>query len=122
MPPADRPPLARRAGLRLGDLADARWTGAPGTGLPPHRLRAANGGRGFRPAPRHEGTGVRVLTALAAAGHGLALLPRSATAGAPGAEVVPLTGPRIVHRVELVHVGTPTGAARALAAALSPGR
>lgn len=115
-------PLARRAGLRLGDLADARWIDAPDTGLPLHRLRAANGGRGFRPALRYEGTDVRVLTALAAAGHGLALLPRSATAGAPGAVVVPLTGPRVVHRVELVHAGTPTGAAGALVAALSPGR
>ncbi|MFJ9715614.1 LysR family transcriptional regulator [Streptomyces sp. NPDC101213] len=115
-------PLARRAGLRLGDLADARWIDAPDAGLPLHRLRAANGGRGFRPALRYEGTDVRVLAALAAAGHGLAVLPRSATAGVPGAVAVPLTGPRIVHRVELVHVGTPTGAARALVAALSPGR
>ncbi|MEU8652414.1 LysR family transcriptional regulator [Streptomyces sp. NPDC048737] len=115
-------PLARRTGLRLGDLADARWIDAPDTGLPLPRLRAASGGRGFRPALRYEGTDVRVLTALAAAGHGLTVLPRSATAGAPGVVVVPLTGPRIVHRVELVHAGTPTGAARDLVAALSPGR
>ncbi|MFJ4695798.1 LysR substrate-binding domain-containing protein [Streptomyces sp. NPDC088766] len=108
--------------MRLGDLADARWIDAPDTGLPLHRLRAANGGRGFRPALRYECTDVRVPTTLAAAGHGLVLLPRSATAGAPGTAVVPLTGPRVVHRVELVHAGTPTGAAQALVAELSPGR
>ncbi|OQD53952.1 LysR family transcriptional regulator [Streptomyces phaeoluteigriseus] len=113
-------PLARRTGLRLGDLADARWIDAPDTGLPLPQLRAANGGRGFRPALRYDGTDVRVLAALAAAGHGLTLLPRSATADTPGAVAVPLTAPRVVHRVELVHAGTPTGAARALVAALSP--
>ncbi|MET9502588.1 LysR family transcriptional regulator [Streptomyces sp. NPDC006622] len=117
--PADHP-LARRAALRLGDLADARWIDAPDTGLPLPQLRAANGGSGFRPALRYDGTDVRVLTALAAAGHGLTLLPRSAAAGAPGTATVPLGAPRLVHRVELVHLGTPTGAAQALVAALSP--
>ncbi|MFF8972956.1 LysR family transcriptional regulator [Streptomyces sp. NPDC014995] len=112
-------PLARRAGLRLGDLADARWIDAPDTGLPLPHLRAANGGHGVRPALRYDGTDVRVLTALAAAGHGLTLLPRSAATGVPGAAAVPLTEPRVVHRVELVHTGTPTGAAGALAEALS---
>ncbi|MDX3527562.1 LysR family transcriptional regulator [Streptomyces sp. ID05-39B] len=112
-------PLARRTGLRLDDLADARWIDAPDTGLPLPQLRAANGGHGFRPALRYDGTDVRVLAALAAAGHGLTLLPRSATAHAPGTVAVPLTAPRVVHRVELVHAGTPTGAAQALVAALS---
>ncbi|MFI0087147.1 LysR family transcriptional regulator [Streptomyces bobili] len=113
-------PLARRTGLRLGDLADARWIDAPDTGLPLPQLRAANGGHGFRPALRYDGTDVRVLAALAAGGHGLTLLPRSATAHVPGVVAVPITAPRVVHRVELVHAGTPTGAARALVAALSP--
>ncbi|MFI6038979.1 LysR family transcriptional regulator [Streptomyces sp. NPDC051315] len=112
-------PLARRAGLRLGDLADARWIDAPDTGLPLPHLRAANGGHGVRPALRYDGTDVRVLTALAAAGHGLTLLPRSAATGVPGAAAVPLAEPRVVHRVELVHAGTPTGAAGALAEALA---
>ncbi|MEU2280824.1 LysR family transcriptional regulator [Streptomyces sp. NPDC013178] len=112
-------PLARRPGLRLGDLADARWIDAPDTGLPLAHLRAANGGRGFRTALRYDGTDVRVLTALAAAGHGLTLLPRSAATGVPGTAAVPLDEPRLVHRVQLVHTGTPTGAARAVAEALS---
>ena len=112
-------PLAGRAGLRLGDLADARWLDSPDTALSLDRLRAANGGRGFRPALRYDGTDVRVLTGLAAAGHGLAVLPRTAATGVAGAVAVPLTEPRIVHRIELVYAGTPTGAAAALVAALS---
>ncbi|MEU9167336.1 LysR family transcriptional regulator [Streptomyces sp. NPDC048420] len=107
----DTHPLARRAGLRLGDLADARWIDAPDTALPLTQLRAANGGHGFRPALRYEGTDVGVLTALAAAGHGLALLPRSAATGVPGTVAVPVDRPRVVHRTELVYAGTPGGAA-----------
>ncbi|MEU0738770.1 LysR family transcriptional regulator [Streptomyces sp. NPDC006134] len=115
-------PLARRRGLRLGDLADARWLDAPGAGLPLDRLRAVNGGRGFRPALRYEGTDVRLLTALAAAGHGLTLLPRSVAAGVPGAVGVPVVEPRVVHRTELVHAGGLRGAAATLAQALAGGR
>lgn len=61
----------------------------------PHRLTLLSGGRvlanggGFRPALRYEGTDVRTLTALAAAGHGLALLPRTVATGVPGAVAVP---------------------------------
>ncbi|MET7655747.1 MULTISPECIES: LysR family transcriptional regulator [unclassified Streptomyces] len=112
-------PLARRGGLSLGDLADARWLDAPDAGLPLPQLRAANGGHGFRPALRYDGTDLRVLTALVAAGHGLTLLPGSVAAGVPGTVAVPVTAPRVVHRIELVHAGAPSGAARALVEALS---
>jgi DNA-binding transcriptional LysR family regulator len=61
-------PLAGRPALRLGDLADARWLDAPDAGLPLAQLRAANAGHGFRPSLRYDGTDVRTLTALAAAG------------------------------------------------------
>ncbi|MER6121368.1 LysR family transcriptional regulator [Streptomyces sp. NPDC001795] len=108
-------PLAGRAGLRLGDLADARWLDAPDAGLPLERLRTATGGTGFRPALRYEGTDLRTLTVLAAAGHGLTLLPRSAATGVPGTVAVPLTAPRLVHRTELVHGGALRGAAATLA-------
>ncbi|MGW0913660.1 LysR family transcriptional regulator [Streptomyces sp. NPDC002784] len=111
-------PLARRTGLRLPDLADARWLDAPDAGLPLTQLRAANGGQGFRPSLRYEGTDVRVLTALAVAGHGLTLLPRSAATHVPGGVAVPVTAPRLVHRTELVHTGPLQGAARHLVAAL----
>jgi DNA-binding transcriptional LysR family regulator len=116
----DTHPLARRTGLRLGDLADARWLDAPDTALPLTQLRATNGGRGFRPSLRYEGTDVRVLTALAAAGHGLTLLPRSAATGVPGAVAVPVTDPRVVHRTELVHGGSPRGAAARVVDLLIP--
>jgi DNA-binding transcriptional LysR family regulator len=111
-------PLARRARLRLGDLADARWLDAPDAALPLHQLRAANGGRGFRPALHYDGTDIRTLTALSAAGHGLVLLPGSVAGEAPGAIAVPVTEPRLVHRVELVHAGTLRGAAAGLAGIL----
>ncbi|MFE7931644.1 LysR family transcriptional regulator [Streptomyces sp. NPDC057456] len=112
-------PLARRSGLRLGDLADARWLDAPDAGLPLPQLRAANGGHGFRPALRYDGADLRVLTALVAAGHGLTLLPRAVAADVPGTAAVPVTGPRVVHRVELVYAGAPSGAARTLVESLS---
>ncbi|MFI5686591.1 LysR family transcriptional regulator [Streptomyces sp. NPDC051636] len=107
-------PLAGRPGLRLGDLADARWLDAPEAGLPLAQLRTAAGGGAFRPALRYEGTDVRTLTALAAAGHGLALLPHPTATGVPGTVAVPLTEPRVVHRTELLYAGTPGGAAGAL--------
>lgn len=108
-------PLAARDALRLGDLVDARWLDAPGAALPLSQLRAAHGGEGFRPSLRYEGTDVRCLVALAAAGHGLALLPRTATAGVPDAVAVPLLDPRVVHRTELVHGASLRGAAAAMA-------
>ncbi|MEU6665420.1 LysR family transcriptional regulator [Streptomyces sp. NPDC046727] len=104
-------PLAGRPGLRLGDLRDARWLDAPDAALPLAQLRAATAGGVFRPALRYEGTDVRTLTALAAAGHGLTLLPHSAATGVPGTAAVPLTDPRLVHRTELIHGGAPAGAA-----------
>jgi DNA-binding transcriptional LysR family regulator len=110
----DTHPLAGRPALCLGDLAAARWLDAPDAGVPLARLRAANGGGAFRPALRYDGTDIRVLIALAAAGHGLTLLPRSVATGVPGAVAVPLTEPRVVHRTELVHGGTPRGAAARL--------
>ncbi|MFE9439901.1 LysR family transcriptional regulator [Streptomyces sp. NPDC006602] len=110
----DTHPLARRTGLRLADLADARWLDASDAGLPLAQLRAAGGGHGFRPALRYEGTDVRVLTALSAAGHGLTLLPLTAAGGVPGAVAVPVTEPRVVHRTELVCAGAPRGAAARL--------
>ncbi|MFF4115987.1 LysR family transcriptional regulator [Streptomyces sp. NPDC001714] len=114
-------PLARRPGLRLADLADARWLDAPDAAPPLSRLRTATGGGAFRPALRYDGSDVRTLTALAAAGHGLTLLPLRAATGVPGTVAVPVTAPRLVHRVELVYGGTPAGAAADLVASLLDG-
>ncbi|MFG2897959.1 LysR family transcriptional regulator [Streptomyces zaomyceticus] len=98
-------PLAGRTGVRLDDLVDARWLEAPTAGIPLDRLRAVHGGpagRGFRTALRYEGGDPRTLAALAAAGHGLALLPLPVATDVPGATAVPLVAPRLVHRTELL--------------------
>jgi DNA-binding transcriptional LysR family regulator len=91
-------PLAGRRVLRLTDLSDALWLDAPGCAVPLALLRAATGGS-FPAGAVYEGGDTRTLHALVAAGHGLAVLPRSA-ALAGGPEV---TEPRLVHRVEAVH-------------------
>jgi DNA-binding transcriptional LysR family regulator len=95
-------PLASRAALRLEDLADARWLDAPDTGMPLADLRAATGSDGFRPAFRYEGTDVRTLIALAAAEHGLTVLPRPVVDTAAGVAGVPLSWPPLVHRTEII--------------------
>lgn len=110
--PRRRPPRLPKGRGRCPQLD------APDAGLPLAHLRAANGGHGFRPALRYEGTDVRTLTTLAAAGHGLALLPESAATAVPGATAVALTHPRVVHRTELVYVGSLAGAAVTPARAL----
>jgi DNA-binding transcriptional LysR family regulator len=108
-------PLASRTTLRLTDLSDARWIDAPEAAIPLSRLRTTSGTEGFRPSLRYEGTDVRGVAALAAAGHGLALLPASALpASATGVPV-----PGLLHRVELLHGGLPDGPAALLAAALT---
>ena len=90
-------PLAARAGLRLPDLADALWLDAPAAAVGLSALRAATGGA-FPVSVRYDGADTAVLRLLADAGHGLALLPRSAA----GPHAVPLVAPRLVHRVEVV--------------------
>ncbi|GAB2620055.1 LysR family transcriptional regulator [Streptomyces capparidis] len=107
-------PLARRRSVRLADLAQARWIDAPDTAVPLDRLRALCRADGFLPRVRHRGTDVHGLAALAAAGHGLVTLPLPLAATLPGA-AVPVDGPRLVHRTELVHPANPTAPVRRLA-------
>jgi DNA-binding transcriptional LysR family regulator len=114
-----RHPLAGRAALRLEDLADARWLDAPDTGMPLADLRAATGSDGFRPACRYEGTDVRTLIALAAAEHGLTVLPRPVVRAAMGVTGVPLSWPPLVHRTELIRGSSGGVAAAAVAAAIT---
>jgi len=117
--PGDHP-LAGRAGLRLSDLADARWIEAPDVASPLQEIRRLAGVDGFRPSFRYDGSDVVSLIRLAAAGHGLTLLPE--TALAPTAiTAVPVATPRVVHRVELVHGTAREGSPAAeLAAMLAP--
>ena len=112
-------PLAGRAGLRLVDLTDARWIDAPDTAIPLARLRTASGTGGYRASLRYEGTDVRGLLALTAAGQGLVLLPRSTIDNMPGISVVPVSAPRLVHRTEALHSSTLDGPSALLAAALT---
>jgi DNA-binding transcriptional LysR family regulator len=113
-------PLAGRASLRLTDLADARWIAAPGVAAPLSEIRRLAGVEGFRPAFRYDGSDTLSLIRLAAAGHGLVLLPETALTET-GISAVPVTTPRVVHRVELVHGMLRAGSPAAdLAALLAP--
>jgi DNA-binding transcriptional LysR family regulator len=95
-------PLATRTTLRLPDLADARWIEAENVAPPLAEIRRHAGTEGFRPALRYTGTDAATLLNLAAAGHGLTLLPESALRG-KGVTSVHVTFPRLRHRVELIH-------------------
>jgi DNA-binding transcriptional LysR family regulator len=113
-------PLAGRAGLRLSDLADARWIEAPDVTSPLQEIRRLAGVEGFRPAFRYDGSDATSLIQLALAGHGLILLPETALPPPP-ITGVPLASPRVVHRVELVHGTLREGSPAAeLAALLAP--
>jgi DNA-binding transcriptional LysR family regulator len=117
--PCDHP-LAGRPGLRLSDLADARWIEAPGVTSPLAEIRRLAGVEGFRPAFRYDGSDATSLIQLAAAGHGLTLLPETALPPA-GITAVRVASPRVVHRVELVHGTLREGSPAAeLAALLAP--
>jgi DNA-binding transcriptional LysR family regulator len=114
-------PLAGRGGLRLADLIDARWIDAPATAVPLGDLRQAAGADGFRPALTYEGTDTATLVALAAAGHGLSMLPVSASRRFPEVVAVPITTPRLVHRTELLHGSLGPGSPAAALAGLLAG-
>jgi DNA-binding transcriptional LysR family regulator len=117
--PGDHP-LAGRVGLRLSDLADARWIEAPDVTSPLQEIRRLAGVEGFRPAFRYDGSDVMSLIRLASAGHGLILLPESALPST-GIAAVRVASPRVVHRVELVHGPLREGSPAAeLAALLAP--
>ena len=86
-----------RAPVRLEDLVDARWIDAPAICAPLAELAAIARADGFRAALTYDGSDVRGLLALVAAGHGLALLPERAL---DGVAALPLVEPRLVHRTE----------------------
>ncbi|WP_232663361.1 LysR family transcriptional regulator [Pseudonocardia sp. TRM90224] len=113
-----RHPLAARRGVRLADLADARWIDAPDAAVELDRLRAVCGTGAFRAALRVEGTDVRGVLALAAAGCGLVAVPAQALAGA-AAVGLELREPRVVHRVEVLHGPAVGGAVGAVAELLA---
>ena len=119
--PADHP-LAGRAGVRLVDLVDARWIEAPDVAPSLSSVRRVAGADGFRAALQYDGTDTLSLIRLAAAGHGITLLPATmALAAGSAVRAVTVTAPRVVHRVEFVHGSLRAGSpAHLLAALLSP--
>ena len=94
-------PLAGRRALRLPDLADSRWIEADQVAPPLAEIRRHAGVDGFRPALRYAGSDVLSLLRLAAAGHGLTLLPVPVLPA--GITAIPVTTPQVVHRIELIH-------------------
>ncbi|MFF5210490.1 LysR family transcriptional regulator [Streptosporangium sp. NPDC000396] len=112
---ADGHPLSRRRGLALADLADALWLQAPAA-VSVERLREVAGVGGFRVGFRYDGDDLHTVLNLTAAGHGLTLLPASVATG------VPLTAPRVVHRVEMLHGTLAPGPAMTVADRLERGR
>ncbi|GAA0478480.1 LysR family transcriptional regulator [Paractinoplanes deccanensis] len=92
-------PLARRRRVDLSDLADAYWIDAPAVAA--HTRLPVDG---LRPGLRYDGQDVTVLAGLAAAGHGLAVLPEPLVTTHPSLTGVPISAPRLVHRVELVRI------------------
>ncbi|WP_158375128.1 LysR family transcriptional regulator [Cellulosimicrobium cellulans] len=92
-------PLAARATVTPGDLADEPWI-AVQAGFPVAGVLDAVGavaGQPLRIVQRFNDFGV--VEALVAAGHGVSLLPRH-TAGRRGAVLVPLAGVRAGRRVD----------------------
>lgn len=103
-------PLAQRASLELGMLADAPWVVTPGraTGV----LGDAAG------AVTYDGNDVVTLLTLVAAGHGSALLPASAPLLVDGVVTVALAESALVHRSEALTLRSVPEAAQACVATL----
>jgi DNA-binding transcriptional LysR family regulator len=94
--PAKAEALGLHAGapVRLAELADARWL-VPGAGTSCHEMiRRACGAAGFVPQVIAEATDFSVLAAMAAAGAGVALMPRMTVPDRlPGLSLHPLAQP-----------------------------
>ncbi|GAA0473004.1 LysR substrate-binding domain-containing protein [Streptomyces sp. NPDC046215] len=94
-------PLGQGAHVALGELADSDWVG-PYPGNPCHDVMLlACELAGFRPRLVHSSDDFRAVVALAGAGVGVALVPRSALRGMELKDTVvrPVTGPAATRRV-----------------------
>ncbi|MFE2347176.1 hypothetical protein [Kitasatospora cineracea] len=110
-------PLHRRTGVDLGRPADAGRLDAPAVAAPPADLRTATGGGAFPAVADCAGLDAAALLAPAAAGHGLAVLPRTPAASA-GATALPVRAPRLAHRREVLFAPVLDVPARAFVDAL----
>ncbi|MCT2588806.1 LysR family transcriptional regulator [Streptomyces sp. N2-109] len=113
-------PLAGRPALRLADLAAARWIEAPDAAVPLSHLRAAAQTDGFGHQLAYAGGDMRGLGTLVAAGGGLTTAALPAARHVPGVAAVPISVPRIVHRVEVLQPRSSTGPAAELSDILRP--
>ncbi|GLW59346.1 LysR family transcriptional regulator [Kitasatospora phosalacinea] len=114
-------PLHRRAAVDLARLADAGWLDASAVAAPLADLRALTGGA-FPATAGYEGQDAAALLTLSAAGHGLAVLPRSLAASAGGGTTaLPVRAPRLVHRREVLFAPGLDGPARTFLDALPRG-
>ncbi|MCX4821127.1 LysR family transcriptional regulator [Streptomyces sp. NBC_01142] len=94
-------PLGRGGRVGLAELADSDWIG-PYPGNPCHDMvLLACELAGFQPRLVHSSDDFRAVVALAGAGAGVALVPRSALCGMELKDVVvrPVTGPAATRRV-----------------------
>jgi DNA-binding transcriptional LysR family regulator len=110
-------PLAGRTALPLTDLADARWIAADNVAPPLDEIRRRAGTGEFTPTLHYTGQDVITLINLASAGHGLTLLPETALS-LRAITTVPVTTPRLCHRMELIHTALPKHSPAATLAAL----
>ncbi|MFF8789137.1 LysR family transcriptional regulator [Streptomyces sp. NPDC015125] len=107
-------PLEGRGHVHLADLSDAQWIDAPEAATPLTHLRNVCGSHPFPGAFSYEGMDVQTVLELAAAGHGLVVLPQSVAARDPRITSVALASPKLVHRTELLYSHTPQGPAEVL--------
>ena len=82
-------------------------------------IRRHAGAEGFKPAMHYKGEGITTLLTLAAAGHGLTLLPEQSLSdnaltppsgqlqGVAEIRAVGIAHPRVGHRIELIHTALP---------------
>ncbi|MFI5755103.1 LysR family transcriptional regulator [Streptomyces sp. NPDC051569] len=94
-------PLGLAAEVSLAELADSDWIG-PYPGNPCHDvMQLACERAGFEPRQVHSSDDFRAVVALAGAGAGVALVPRSALRGMEGKGTVvrPVAGPAATRRV-----------------------
>ncbi|GAA2096605.1 LysR family transcriptional regulator [Streptomyces albiaxialis] len=93
--------LAGKERINVSDLAEERWVG-PYEGNPCHDVvMLACEFAGFQPRVTHYSDDFRAVAALAGAGEGVALVPRSALRGVelPDVAVRPVTGVPVTRRV-----------------------
>jgi DNA-binding transcriptional LysR family regulator len=113
-------PLAGRPGLDLATLADARWIDTTATTCSTSGLESAARLR-LRRGTTYTGTSAATVAALVRGGYGLHAAPASVVPP-DGLAVVPLTAPRLVHRIEVRVHAEPRAAVLALADAVGAAR